>query len=100
MDSAIYSRPHLTENVTMSMTMLDRLSTAILQSNPHASFLFKKDGDGYNGKRLFLTKVGEERKTEGLQSPQHRKSAYKDGEDRFLVVFKVVKDLPLVSGGN
>jgi hypothetical protein len=99
-DSAIYSRPHLIENGTVAWIMRDRLSHSNLQSNPHASFLFKEDGDGYNGKRLFLTKVGEEQNTERLQSLRRRKSAYKDGEDRFLVFFKVDRELPLVGGGN
>ena len=99
-DSAIYSRPHLIENGTVAWIMRDRLSHSNLQSNPHASFLFKEDGDGYNGKRLFLTKVGEEQNTERLQSLRRRKSAYNDGEDRFLVFFKVDRELPLVGGGN
>ena len=99
-DSAIYSRPHLIENGTVAWIMRDRLCHSNLQSNPHASFLFKEDGNGYNGKRLFLTKVGEEQNTERLQSLRRRKSAYNDGEDRFLVFFKVDKELPLVGGGN
>ncbi len=99
-DSAIYSRPHLIENGTVAWIMRDRLSHSNLQSNPYASFLFKEDGEGYRGKRLFLTKVGEEQNTERLQSLRRRKSAYNDGEDRFLVFFKVDKELPLVGDGN
>ena len=99
-DSAIYSRPHLIENGTVAWIMRDRLSRSNLQSNPYASFLFKEDGSGYNGKRLFLTLVGEEQNTERLQSLRRRKSAYKDGEDRFLVFFKVDKELPLVGDGK
>ena len=99
-DSAIYSRPHLIENGTVAWIMRDRLSRSNLLSNPHASFLFKEDGSGYNGKRLFLTMVGEEQNTERLQSLRRRKSAYNDGEDRFLVFFKVEKELPLVGDGN
>ena len=98
--SAIYSRPHLVENGKVAWIMRDRLSHSNLQSNPHASFLFKEDGEGYNGIRLFLTKVGEEQNTERLQSLRRRKSAYNDEEDRFLVFFKVDKELPLVGGGN
>ena len=98
--SAIYSRPHLIENGTVAWIMRDRLSHSNLQSNPYASFLFKEDGEGYSGKRLFLTKVGEEQNTERLQSLRRRKSAYNDGEDRFLVFFKVDKELPLVGDGN
>lgn len=99
-DSAIYSRPHLIEDGTVAWIMRDRLSHSNLQSNPYASFLFKEDGEGYSGKRLFMTKVGEEQNTERLQSLRRRKTAYNDGEDRFLVFFKVDKELPLVGDGN
>lgn len=99
-DSAIYSRPHLIENGMVAWIMRDRLSRSNLQSNPHASFLFKEDGSGYNGKRLFLTMVKEEHNTERLQSLRRRKSAYNDGEDRFLVFFQVDKELPLVGDGK
>ena len=99
-DSAIYSRPHLIEDGRVAWIMRDRLSHSNLQSNPHASFLFKEDGNGYNGIRLFMTKVAEEQNTERIQTLRRRKSAYGDGEDRYLVFFKVDKELPLVGDGN
>jgi hypothetical protein len=99
-DSAIYSRPHLIENETVAWIMRDRLTHSNLQVNPHASFLFKEDGDGYHGKRLFLTKVSEEKNTERLQSLRRRKTAYRDGEDRYLVFFRIDKELPLVGDGK
>ena len=99
-DAAVYSRPHFIEDGTLALIMRDRLSYANLQSNPHAMYLFKEDGPGYQGKRLFITKLKEEKNTELLESLRRRKSAYKDGEDRFLVFFKVVKELPLVGGEN
>jgi hypothetical protein len=99
-DAAIYSRPHLMEDGTMALVMRDRLSHTNLQSNPHAMYLFKEDGPGYKGKRLFITKVREEKNTELLESLRRRKTAYEDGADRFLVYFKVDKEVPLVGEGN
>ena len=99
-DAAIYSRPHFMEDGTMALVMRDRLSHTNLQSNPHAMYLFKVDGPGYKGRRLFITKVREEKNTELLESLRSRKTAYEDGADRFLVYFKLDKEVPLVGEGN
>ena len=98
-DAAIYARPHFMEDGTLAFIMRDRLSHHNLQSNPHATYLFKEDGSGYKGKRLYLTRVREEENTELLDSLRRRKSAYGNGEDRFLVFFKLDKTLPLVGDG-
>ena len=99
-DAAIYSRPHLIEDGTMALVMRDRLSHANLQSNPHALYLFKEDGPGYKGKRLFITKVKEEKNTELLESLRRRKTAYEVDAERFLVYFKIDKEVPLVGDGK
>ena len=99
-DSAIYARPHFTEDGTLAMIMRDRLSHHNLQSNPRATYLFKEEGPGYRGKRLFMTKVSEEQNTELLESLRRRKSSYHEDEARFLVFFKVDRELPLVGNGN
>ncbi len=99
-DAAIYARPHFMDDGTVAFSMRDRLSHHNLQSNPHATFLFKEDGSGYKGKRLFLTRVREEQNTELLDSLRRRKSAYSNGEDRFLVFFKLDKELSLVGDGS
>ena len=99
-DAAVYARPHFMEDGTLALIMRDRLSHHNLQSNPHATFLFKEEGPGYRGKRLFMSKVREEENTELLESLRRRKSAYGNGEDRFLVFFKLDKELPLVGDGT
>ena len=99
-DAAIYARPHFMEDGSLSIIMRDRLSHHNLQSNPHATYLFKEEGPGYSGKRLFLTRVREEENTELLESMRRRKSTYGNGEDRFLVFFKLDKELPLVGDGS
>ena len=99
-DAAVYSRPHFMEDGTMALVMRDRLSHANLQSNPHAMYLFKEDGPGYKGKRLFITKAREEKNTDLLESLRRRKTSYEDGADRFLVYFILDKELPLVGEGD
>lgn len=99
-DAAIYARPHFMEDGTLAFVMRDRLSHRNLQSNPHATYLFKEEGSGYRGKRLFMTRVGEERNSEKLESLRRRKPAYGNGEDRFLVFFKLDNQLPLVGDGS
>jgi hypothetical protein len=99
-DAAIYARPHFMEDGTLAFIMRDRLSHHNLQSNPHATYLFKEEGSGYRGKRLFMTRVREERNSEQLESLRRRKSVYGNGEDRFLVFFKLDNELPLVGNGE
>jgi hypothetical protein len=99
-DAAVYSRPHFMEDGTLALIMRDRLSHTNLQSNPHAIYLFKEGGPGYKGKRLFITKVKEEKNTELLESLRRRMAAYEEGADRFLVFFKLDKEVPLVGKGK
>ena len=99
-DAAIYARPHFMGDGTLAFVMRDRLSHYNLQSNPHATYLFKEDAAGYKGKRLFLTRVREEQNTELLESLRRRNSTYGNGETRFLVFFKLDKTLPLVGDGG
>ena len=99
-NAAVYARPHFMEDGTLAMIMRDRLSHHNLQSNPHATFLFKEEGSGYRGKRLYLTKVREEQNSDLLQSLRRRKSTDGNGDERFLVFFKLDKKLPLVGEGK
>jgi hypothetical protein len=57
-------------------------------------------GPGYKGKRLFLTKVREEQDTELLQSLRRRQYLSENDEAKFLVFFKLDKELPLVGEGK
>ena len=99
-NAAVYARPHIMEDGTLALIMRDRLSHHNLQSNPHATFLFKEEGSGYRGKRLYLTKIREEQNTDLLQSLRRRKSTDGNGDERFLVFFKLDKELPLVGEGK
>lgn len=99
-DAAIYARPHFMEDGTLAFIMRDRLTHHNLQSNSHATFLFMEDGPGYKGKRLFMTKVREEEETELLYSLRRRHYPDDKPEAKFLVFFKLDKELPLVGAGN
>lgn len=99
-DAAVYARPHFMEDGSIAMIMRDRLTHHNLQSNPHAVYLFHEDGPGYKGKRLFITKVREEQDTELLESLRRRQYLDEKDESKFLVFFKVDKELPLIGAGK
>jgi hypothetical protein len=99
-DAAIYAKPHVMEDGSIAFIMRDRLTHRNLQSNPHANYLFKKEGPGYEGKRLSLTKLKEEKNSEQLLALQRRKPSDSGTGDRFLVFFSVDMERPLVGDGN
>jgi hypothetical protein len=98
-NAAVYSRPHFLEDGAIAMIMRDRLSHANLQSNPHAVYLFIEKGPGYKGKRLYLTKVREEEKSELLVKLKRRQVTPEENAEKgslFLVIFRIDQELPLV----
>jgi hypothetical protein len=99
-DAAIYARPHFMDDGTIALIMRDRLSHHNLQSNSHACYMFIEKGPGYKGKRLFLSKVREEQDSELLQSLRRRQYIVEKDESKFLVFFKIDKELPLVGAGD
>lgn len=99
-DAAIYARPHILDDGSWAFIMRDRLTHHNLQSNPHAAYLFKEDSPGYKGKRFFLTKTREEEDSALLQELRRRQYPGDEKATRFLVVFKVERELPLLGGGD
>ena len=101
-DLAIYAKPHVMDKETVAFIMADRLTHHNLQSNDHAAYLFKEEGPGYKGTRIFLTKLREEQDTELLYAIRSKRyaSEKEEGKPRFLVFFKVDKVLPLVGAGR
>lgn len=97
-DAAVYARPHMMEDGLLAFIMRDRTTHENIQTNPHATFLFKEDGPGYKGKRLYMTKVKEEDNAEVIESIRRRSylSDKDSDESTFLVYFKVDKERPLV----
>jgi hypothetical protein len=99
-NSAVYARPHVMEDGSLAFIMRDRLSHKNLQSNPHATYLFKEDGPGYKGKRVYLTKVREEENSPLIDSLSRRTYRSDEGskESKFLVYFKLERERPLIGG--
>jgi hypothetical protein len=96
--AAVYSRPHVMDDGTVAFIMADRLTHKNLESNPHAVYLFMESGDKYVGKRLYLTKVKEEKNSPLLDTLSRMVSCPvdEDYKERYLVYFNVDKVLPLI----
>jgi len=99
-DAAVYARPNIMEDGSLAFIMRDRLTHHNLQSNSHATYLFIEHGPGHKGRRLYLTKVREEQDTELLESLRKRQYLDEREESKFLVFFKVTKELPLIGSGQ
>ena len=98
--AAIYARPHFFDDESIAFIMADRLTHKNLESNPHAVYLFMESGDGYSGKRLYLTKTKEDANSPDIDRIRRKESCPVDEEymkkNRYLVYFSVDKVLPLV----
>jgi len=101
-DVAVYAKPHFMDDGTIAFIMADKLSHHNLQSNGHAAYLFMEEGPGYKGVRLFLTKVKEEKDSDLLYSLRSKRypGGKEEGKPRFLVFFKIDKQLPLIGAGE
>jgi len=98
-DSAVYSRPHFIDQDTVAFIMPHRLTHQNLQSNPHAAYLFAEEGFNTRGRRLFLTKLREE-KDSVLLAQLRRGRHGREATERYLVFFKIDKVLPLIGAGE
>ncbi len=97
-NAAIYARPYVINENTIAFSMLERTSFANIQSNPKAAYLFIERGEGYEGKRLYLTKTGEETDSQriGTLRKQRPSTRQPTQAKRHLVYFTVEKTRPLV----
>jgi hypothetical protein len=96
-DVAVYARPHVQDDHTVSFIMRDKLSHSNLQSNPHAAFMYLEEGTEHHGIRLYLTKTGEETDPEKISAMRRRTTPDRHPEeDKFLVTFHVDKVLAAV----
>ncbi len=98
-DLAIYAKPHVIDETTIAFVMRERLTHQNLKSNPHAAYMFVEQGEGYAGKRLYLTKIREETNTslvEMLRKKQPEICALYDDSNKYLVHFQIDDIWPLV----
>ena len=99
-NSAVYARPHVMEDGLLTFIMRNRQTYKNIRSNPHATYLFREDGPGYKGVRLYLTKTREENDPDLISSLSRRKypSDQDAIESSFLVYFKLEETRPLIGG--
>jgi hypothetical protein len=102
-DAAIYGRPHFFDEQTVAFIASEKLTHANLQSNPHACYLFKEKS-GYEGRRLYLTRIREEKDSpliDDIRKKKHPEGErkYKTGT-KYLIYFRLDKVLPLVGAGS
>ncbi len=98
-DAAIYARPHFIDETTIAFIMADKLTHANLQTNTSAVYLFKEKNT-YEGRRLHLTKIREEKNSPLIEELRRRKHPAKEvtgnTESKFLVYFRIDKVRPLI----
>jgi hypothetical protein len=101
-DAAIYAKPYVIDENTIAFSMLDRLSYANICSNSHSAYLFLENGEGYAGKRLYLTKVCEETDFDHIKAlkKKHSKIFKPDEINKHMVYFNIDKVRPLVGDGT
>ncbi len=95
---AIYAVPHVIDDKTIAFIMTEKLTHKNLKANPHAAYLFIEEEERYNGKRLYLTKVKEEKDSPLLDSIRRKEFPHLKGKET-LVYFRVDKILPLIGAG-
>lgn len=102
-NAAIYGRPHFMDEETVAFIAADRLTHANLQSNPHAAYLFKEKGH-YEGRRLYITKLLEEKDSPLIEEIRREKHKEVKGKDKngpkFLIYFHLDNVLPLIGDGK
>jgi hypothetical protein len=92
-NQAIYGRPHFPDNddeETCSFIMSNRLSHDNVKHNPSAAYLFIEKGEGYVGKRLSLSVIGEEADPEKIKAVRRRNiPTISEEEGKYLVQFHI-----------
>jgi len=100
-NAAVYSKPHVIDDTHVAFIMGDKLTHANITKNPSAVFLYKEDGPGYEGKRIYLKKESETDNQEIITKTCQREyfRVYCEPyylKNSFLVTFSVESVLPLV----
>ncbi|MFZ1934703.1 MAG: hypothetical protein WCB27_24645 [Thermoguttaceae bacterium] len=99
-NQAIYAKPQFLDeddDGTCSFPMANRLTHDNVGHNPSAAYLFIEAGDGYVGKRLSLTVMGEEADVEKIKAIRRRSAPpISEEESKFLVHFHIEGVRPLI----
>ena len=99
-DLALYARPHGVDRDTVVFIMAAGHRThENLRVNPYAAYLFKEEGAGYRGVRLYLTKISEKTDPDQIEAFRRGTVHYPDLEGDakacYLVFFRVNEVRPL-----
>ena len=98
-DAAVYASPHFPEDNdhTLAFIMSSRLSYQYIQTNPNAVYVFMEKGKGYQGKRIYLVKTGEDASDETVEKMRRKPCRHsEDVSDKQVVYFRVENERPLV----
>jgi len=101
-DMAIYDIPHVLDDTTIGLNMLQRLSYKNLQSNPHAAYMFIEAGTNWNGKRFYLTKMAEQTGDERVRQLRSQGLPLTDPDqaNKHFVTFRIDNVRPFVGDSN
>jgi len=97
-DLAIYAKPYVIDETTIAFIMREHLTRQNLKSNPRAAYMFVEKGEGYAGKRLYLTKIREESNTsvvEMFRQKQPEICSPDDDSNKYIVHFQIDDIRPL-----
>ena len=97
--TAVYSAPRVMEDGMVCFIMRERLTYRNIIENPHAACMFIEHGTGYQGVRLFLTKIREDNDPDLIARMTRRHLSAEEDKakgPKHLVIFRVDKILPLI----
>ena len=97
--TAVYSAPRVMDDGMVCFIMRERLTYRNIIENPHAACMFIEHGAGYQGVRLFLTKIREDNDPDLIARMTRRHLSAEEDKakgPKHLVIFRVDKILPLI----
>ena len=101
--TAVYSAPRVMEDGMVCFIMRERLTYRNILENPHAACLFIEHGGGYQGIRLFLTRVREDNDPALIARMTRRHLSSEEDKakgPKHLIIFRVDRILPLIGDGK
>jgi len=92
-NAALFARPTIEGEKALFLT-IEKKNLSNLRENKSAYYLFKKDGEGYEGVRLVLnlSRIYQDDQKASEISKKH----LKDGIERYILEFDILDILPLV----
>ena len=104
-NAAVYAKPHVIDKDRVAFIMADKLTRANVEKNPYAAYLFREEGAGYKGVRLYLKRQAEYKDEDFVRQicniaypSEHCSPGVLKGAA--VLSFKVEKILPLIGDGK